>query len=87
MTEWVFFRKEWRRIPLCGVGYLFFVKGGAGENVSAGKPLFKLADLSRVYVRAYFTTAQLSGLKLGDKLSVFPDDGSLRLGMYAYLRK
>lgn len=48
----------------------------AGENVSAGKPLFKLADLSRVYVRAYFTTAQLSGLKLGDKLSVIPDDGS-----------
>ena len=72
----MFFRKEWHRIPICGVGYLFFVKGGAGENVSAGKPHFKIADLSRVYVRAYFTTAQLSGLKLGDKLSVFPDDGS-----------
>ena len=48
----------------------------AGENVSVGKPLFKLADLSRVYVRAYFTTAQLSGLKIGDKVSVIPDDGS-----------
>ena len=58
----MFFRKEWHRIPICGVGYLFFVKGGAGESVSAGKPLFKLADLSRVHVRAYFTTAQLSGL-------------------------
>lgn len=58
----MFFRKEWHRIPICGVGYLFFVKGGAGESVSAGKPHFKIADLSRVYVRAYFTTAQLSGL-------------------------
>lgn len=48
----------------------------AGESVTAGKPLFKVAELSRTYVRAYFSTAQLAGLKTGDKVTVIPDDGS-----------
>ncbi len=47
-----------------------------GENVTSGKPLFKIADMDRTYVRAYFTTVQLSGLKLGDTVTVIPDDGS-----------
>ena len=47
-----------------------------GESITVGKPLFKLADLSQTYVRAYFTTVQLGGLKLGDELTVIPDDGS-----------
>lgn len=48
----------------------------AGESVTSGKPLFKIACLDNVFVRAYFTTAQLSGIKLGDKVKVIPDDGS-----------
>ncbi len=47
-----------------------------GETVTGGKPLFKLADLDNVYVRAYFTTEQLSDLKLGDTVTVIPDDGT-----------
>lgn len=47
-----------------------------GESVTSGKPLFKLANLSETYVRAYFTTSQLGNLKLGDELTVIPDDGS-----------
>lgn len=47
-----------------------------GESITVGKPLFKLADLSETYVRAYFTTVQLGELKLGDELTVIPDDGS-----------
>lgn len=47
-----------------------------GESVTSGKPLFKLANLSETYVRAYFTTSQLGTLKLGDELTVIPDDGS-----------
>lgn len=47
-----------------------------GESITVGKPLFKLADLSQTYVRAYFTTVQLGSLKLGDELTVIPDDGS-----------
>lgn len=48
----------------------------AGENITTGKPLFKIADLSNVFVRAYFTTEQLGSLKLSDTLTVIPDDGS-----------
>lgn len=48
----------------------------AGETVTAGKPLLKIADLSKIYVRAYFTTAQLAGIKLGDEIRVIPDDGT-----------
>lgn len=47
-----------------------------GESVTVGKPLFKLADLTETYVRAYFTTSQLSTLNLGDEMKVIPDDGS-----------
>lgn len=47
-----------------------------GETVTTGKPLFKVADLDNVYVRAYFTTSQLSGMKLGDTVTVIPDDGT-----------
>ena len=32
--------------------------------------------MSNVFVRAYFTTEQLGSLKLGDTLTVIPDDGS-----------
>lgn len=48
----------------------------AGENVTAGKPVFKVADMGSTYVRAYFSTAQLADLKIGDKVMVIPDDGS-----------
>lgn len=48
----------------------------AGELVTAGKPLYEVADLDDVYVRAYFSTTQLAGLKLGDKVTVIPDDGT-----------
>lgn len=47
-----------------------------GESVTVGKPLFKLANLTETYVRAYFTTSQLSTLKLGDEMKLIPDDGS-----------
>lgn len=47
-----------------------------GESVTVGKPLFKLANLTETYVRAYFTTSQLSTLKLGDEMKIIPDDGS-----------
>ena len=44
--------------------------------VTTGKPLFKVADMDDLYVRAYFTTAQLSKLELGDSVTVIPDDGT-----------
>jgi HlyD family secretion protein len=37
----------------------------AGEMVTAGKALYKIADLSELYLRAYVTGAQLPKIKLG----------------------
>lgn len=48
----------------------------AGELVTSGKSLFKLADLKQVYVRAYLTTAQPAEVKLGDTVRVTIEDGT-----------
>jgi len=47
-----------------------------GEFASTGKPLFKVADISNIYIRAYITGDQLTGLRLGQKMRVFADQGS-----------
>lgn len=60
--------------PISGTVLTRYVE--AGENVTVGKPVFKVADMGSTYVRAYFSTAQLAGLKIGDKVMVIPDDGS-----------
>lgn len=54
-----------------------------GEMVTSGKPLFEIADMDNLYVKAYFSTAQLAGLKIGDKVKVIPDDGSQAPQSYA----
>lgn len=60
--------------PIDGTVLTKYVK--EWESVTVGKPLFKVANLGDVYVRAYFTTSQLASLKIGDSLTVIPDDGS-----------
>lgn len=47
-----------------------------GEMVTSGKPLFTVADMEHLYVKAYFSSAQLAGLHVGDKVRVIPDDGT-----------
>lgn len=47
-----------------------------GEMVTSGKSLFKIANLDDVFVRAYFSTKQLSDVKLGDKVKVVAEDGT-----------
>ena len=47
----------------------------AGELASVGRPLMKVADLDRIYLRAYFTSDQLAALKLGQKVTVTADFG------------
>lgn len=47
----------------------------AGELATQGKPLFKVADVQNMFLRAYITADQLSQLKLGDKVKVFSDLG------------
>ena len=47
----------------------------AGEITSAGKALYKIADLSTMTLRAYITGTQLSQVKLGQAVKVKVDDG------------
>lgn len=47
-----------------------------GEFVMTGKPLFKVADIQRLYLRAYITSQQLSKVKLGQRVTVFSDYGN-----------
>ena len=47
----------------------------AGELAAVGKPLFKVADIDQMYLRAYITSEQLSQVKLGNRVTVFSDYG------------
>ena len=47
----------------------------ANELVSIGKPLYKIADLSTITLRAYITGNQLPNTKLNQKVQVLTDDG------------
>ena len=50
----------------------------AGERASVGRPLMKVADLDRIYLRAYFTSDQLADLRLGQEVTVTADFGGER---------
>jgi HlyD family secretion protein len=45
------------------------------EMAVSGKPLYKIADLSQIMLRAYVTGSQLPNLKLNQKVTVLVDDG------------
>ncbi|HEY0895875.1 MAG TPA: HlyD family efflux transporter periplasmic adaptor subunit, partial [Sphingobacteriaceae bacterium] len=47
----------------------------AGEMTSAGKPLYKVADLTELTLRAYITGSQLSQVKLNQLVTVRVDLG------------
>jgi HlyD family secretion protein len=47
----------------------------AGELAIQGKPLFKVADMNNMYLRAYITASQLTELKIGQQVKVFSDMG------------
>lgn len=47
-----------------------------GEFVAVGKPLFKIADTEKMYMRAYATSAQLQDIRIGQKVKVFADYGA-----------
>lgn len=47
-----------------------------GEFAVTGKPLFKVADINNMFLRAYITSMQLSRVKIGQKVKVFTDYGN-----------
>ena len=54
----------------------------AGEVTAAGKPLYKIADLSYVLLRAYISGQQLPQVKLGQQVTVLVDDGAKKFKSY-----
>lgn len=47
----------------------------AGEFAAPGRPLFKVGDVGEMKLRAYITADQLTGLKIGQKVKVYADQG------------
>lgn len=48
----------------------------AHELLTVGRPLYKIADISTLELRAYITGDQLPVIRLGQKAGVFADNGS-----------
>lgn len=46
-----------------------------GEFATTGKPLFKVADMRNVYLRAYVTSLQLKNVRIGQQVKVYADYG------------
>jgi HlyD family secretion protein len=62
--------------PSAGTVLVTYVK--PGEVVQAGQPLYKIADLRNVDVRAYVSQPQLAGVTLGKQARVTLDNGDSR---------
>jgi len=66
-------RKSEVRNPVAGTVLTTYAKGG--EMVQAGQPLYRIADLSVVELRAYVTERQLAGIHVGQPALVSIDAG------------
>ncbi|MDR2473372.1 MAG: HlyD family efflux transporter periplasmic adaptor subunit [Tannerella sp.] len=47
-----------------------------GELAAVGRALFKVADISEMYLRAYITASQLTELRVGQQVTVYSDMGA-----------
>jgi len=54
----------------------------AFEITGVGKPLYKVADLTQVILRAYITNDQQSKIKIGQKVNVLVDNGDKDMRSY-----
>jgi HlyD family secretion protein len=67
-------RKSRMTNPITGTVLTTYAK--AGEFVQVGQPLYKIANLDTVELRAYVTEPQLSQVKIGRSVSVSVDVGN-----------
>ena len=68
------------KAPIAGTVLEKYVE--RGEFVAIGKPLFKMADVQNMFLRAYVTSSQLKDLKIGQKVTVFADYGDKQKKTY-----
>jgi len=66
--------------PIDGTVLVKYVE--PNEMATAGKPLYKIADLSTIILRAYVTGDQFAKIKLNQKLTVLVDDGAGKYKSY-----
>lgn len=66
--------------PISGIVLAKYME--AGELAVIGKPLFKVADMQHVYLKAYVSSGQLADLKLGQKVNVTADFGGEKTRKY-----
>ena len=59
--------------PIDGTVLTRFAK--ANEITAMGKPLYKIADLNKIILRAYISGDQLSQVKLNQKVKIYTDKG------------
>lgn len=69
------------RSPLVGTVLLKYAE--AGEMTGVGKPLYKIADIDNMILRAYVTADQLAELKIGQQTTVYGEFGSSDLKEYS----
>jgi HlyD family secretion protein len=65
--------KAYIKSPVVGTVLVKYAE--AGEVTAMGRPLFKIADLENLYLRAYITSAQLTQIQLDQKVIVYSDFG------------
>jgi HlyD family secretion protein len=66
-------RKSWIVNPVAGTVLTTYAE--KGEVVRAGEPLYKVAALDTLTLRAYVSGGQLSNVKIGQQARVLIDDG------------
>jgi HlyD family secretion protein len=66
-------RKSWIVNPVAGTVLTTYVE--PGEVVRAGEPLYKIASLDTLTLRAYVSGGQLSQIRIGQEAQVLVDDG------------
>lgn len=59
--------------PLTGTVLVKYAE--PGDYAVPGKPLYKVADMDKIYLRSYFTCSQLADLRVGQKVTVIADFG------------
>jgi HlyD family secretion protein len=69
-------RESWIQNPVSGTVLTTYVE--EGEVVRTGEPLYKIASLDTLTLRAYVSGGQLSTVKVGEEAQVLIDDGPER---------
>lgn len=66
-------RKCYTKNPVDGTVLTVYTR--QGELATIGKPLYKIADLSKMYLRAYVSETQLPLVRIGGSVDIFIDTG------------